>query len=173
MAIQVRPSRWSGTFGPSRAVTGAVESRRMSQAVAVARTAPVVARSLPRITVAQSRMTPYLRAWIEVSDGMLRWQVTRALFGVLPIGMGDVEVPIASVRVVRVLRVGRPLWRLIVALAAGVLLVVVFRWISVPIVLIGVWLTMVSFRPHLEVETVAGARHRAAFCLDAQLDAEL
>lgn len=146
----------------------------MSEAfAAVGATAARTERSLPRITVAQSRMTPYLRAWVEVTGDVLRWQVPRTLLGVLPIGTRHIDIPIASVRSVRVLRAPLMLGRLIVDVLASIALIVAFGWIAVPVVIIGTWLVLVSNRPHLEVEALDGTRHRAAFCLDAQLDAEL
>lgn len=146
----------------------------MAKAVVAISAAPAGAKSsLPRITVPQSRMTPYLRAWVEVSDGVLRWQVPRTLLAVVPIGTRPVEIPLESVRVVRVLRAPAMLGRFVAAILLAIALIVAFGWIAVPIDLVGVWLVLVSNRPHLEVEALDGRRHRAAFCLDARIDAEL
>jgi hypothetical protein len=148
-------------------------TRMAEPAAAAIPAAGTAALSLPRITVPQSRMTPYLRAWVEVSDGVLRWQVPRALLGVVPIGTRHIEIPLEAVRSVRVLRAPAMLGRFLAALVVAVVLLIAFGWIAVPFVLVGVWLVLVSNRPHLEVETFDGRRQRAAFCLDAQIDAEL
>jgi hypothetical protein len=37
----------------------------------------------------------------------------------------------------------------------------------------GIWVTLVSLGPHLEVGTLSGKRHRVGVCFGHQIDAEL
>jgi hypothetical protein len=39
--------------------------------------------------------------------------------------------------------------------------------------LFGIWVTLVSLGPHLEVGTLSGKRHRVGVCFGHQIDAEL
>lgn len=127
----------------------------------------------PPITMPMHGLTRYLKARVEVTEGVLRWEVPRTLLGVVPLGVRRVAVAVAEVGSVRVSRTVRPL-----RLVAGVAIVVApfllgWWWAAVPMVLVGLWVTLVSLGPQLEVVTVAGARHRAAICFGHQIDAEV
>lgn len=127
----------------------------------------------PRITLPVHRLARYMRVQLEVSDGVLRWDVPRALLGVAPIGVRRIAIPVADVQSLRVHRAMRPF-----SLAVGVLCIVVplvlgVWWVAVPGLIFGLWVVLVSLGPRLDVVTCAGAKDHANVCFSHQLDAEL
>lgn len=128
---------------------------------------------LPRMTLPQHGLTRYLRVRLEVAEGMLLWAAPRALLGVLPLGVRHVGVPLDQVGSVGMRRVMHPL-RLSVG-AAGIVLPWLLApwWVSIPLVVLGAWVILVSIGPHLEVVTRGGARHRAGVCFAHHIDGDL
>ncbi len=118
-------------------------------------------------------LTRYLRAEVEVTDGVMAWQMPRTLLGVLPIGARRVAVPIAEVESIAVSRTVRPL-RLAVGLA-GVILPWFFLpwWAALPLLVLGLWVALVALGPQIEAVTTSGAKYRAEVCFGHQFDAEL
>ena len=128
---------------------------------------------LPPISIPVHPLTRYLRVSLEVTDGVLRWQVPRTLLGVIPIGTRHVGVPMTEVRSARVRLALHPLHQL--AGAACIVLPLAFGlgWFSAPLVIVGAWAALASFGPHVEVTTSSGGRHRAGVCYGHRIDGEL
>ena len=125
------------------------------------------------MTLPMHGLTRYLRVRVEVSDGVVRWRLPYTLLGLVPIGQRNVAVPIAEVRSVGVGRGVWP-WRLLVGL--GLIVAPWFLlpwWAAVPLLVVGLWVTVVALGPRLVLITRAGRRHRAAVCFGHKLDADL
>ena len=129
--------------------------------------------SLPPMTVPAHGSTRYLRSRVEVSGGVLRWEVPRAVFGVFPIGTRTIAIPISEVSRMTVHRTLQPL-RFILGLA-WVTIPVIFGqwWLAVPSTVFGIWVIAISVGSQLEVSTTTGMTRRAPFCFTHRLDAEL
>jgi hypothetical protein len=130
-------------------------------------------RRVPPITVPVHRLARYMRVRLEVADGVVRWEMPRALLGVIPVGVRHVAVPVADVQSLRVRRAVRP-----VNLMAGIACVVVpmvfgLWWLLLPMLILGVWVILVSLGPRLDVVARSGSEGRASVCFSHQLDAEL
>lgn len=128
---------------------------------------------VPRMTVPVHGLTRYLRAQLEVRDGVLRWEVPRTVLGILQFGVRHISVPVGDIRSLRVHRVARP-----VNLLVGVALIVVplafgLWWAALPAVVFGVWVVLVSLGPRLEAVTHGGAKRHASVCFSHRIDAEL
>ena len=128
---------------------------------------------LPPISIPVHPLTRYLRVRLEVTDGVLRWQVPRTLLGVIPIGNRHVGVPMAEVCSARVHMALHPLHLLAGAACIVLPLVSGLGWFSVPLAIIGAWVILVSFGPHVEVVTGGGGRYRAGVCYGHRIDGEL
>jgi hypothetical protein len=133
---------------------------------------------LPQITLPMHGSARYMRVRLEVRDGMLRWEVPRALLGLVPIGIRHVVIPVREVGSVLVRRMVRPLRPAFGAAGiAGPLVVAClwggWWWAVMPMAIIGFWVILVALDPHIEAVTRTGARHRAAVCFGHQIDAEL
>jgi hypothetical protein len=133
----------------------------------------LVPLQVPPITVPAHRLTRYLRARLEVTNGVMRWQVPRALLGVVPIGVRHVSVPVADISSLHLHRVVRPFALLVGAACIGLPLVAALWWLALPLAIFGAWVILVSLGPGLEVVTRFGAKHRADVCFAHQVDAEL
>lgn len=129
--------------------------------------------SLPPMTLPQHGLTRYLRVRLAVADGSLQWALPRALLGIVPLGVRQVRVPLGDVRSARLGMVVRPLRLLAGVACIAVPLILTLWWLAVPAALLGLWVILVSFGPHLEVVTRTGARHRAGVCFGHRIDAEL
>ncbi len=128
---------------------------------------------IPRTVLPTHNLTRYLRLKMEVNDGVLRWEVPRALFGIIPIGTHRLALPVAEVESATIGRAARPLLLVLGLAAIAVPPFFTPWWVMVPMILLGVWLTLVSLGPRLEVWTVTGERHRAPVCFGHQFDADL
>ena len=134
--------------------------------------------SVPQTTLPASMLAPYLRVRLEVAGGVLRWEVPRALLGVLPAGTHRVALPVADVASAGVRAGPRPL-RLLAGLALlGVPPALGIAWGgawwgAIPLAAAGAWVALVSLSPRLEVVTRSGARFRAAVCVRQRFDAAL
>lgn len=128
---------------------------------------------LPPITLPVHPLTRYLRVRLEVTEGVLRWEVPRALLGLIPTGTHHIRVPVGDVRSTRVRLALHPLHLL--AGGAGIMLPLAcgLGWLSAPPVIIGAWAALTSFGLHIEVTTGGGGRHRAGVCYFHRVDAEL
>ena len=62
----------------------------------------------PPMTLPVHRLARYMRVQLEVSDGVLRWDVPRTLLGLVPIGVRHIAIPVADVQSLRVHRAARP-----------------------------------------------------------------
>lgn len=133
-------------------------------------TGPVQA---PPIRVPTHNLTRYLRVTVEVMGNIVRWSVPRTILGLIPIGVRLVAVPIGDVASITVGRSVRPLHLLIGF--AGVILPWFFLpwWISLPLLVVGLWIVLVALGPQLVLVTNANETHRAAVCFGHELDAEL
>ena len=133
-----------------------------------------MANSVPRTTLPVHGTTRDIRTHLAVDDGVLRWEVPRTLLGMIPIGSRLVEVPLVEIdELVMRKVVPHPL-----RLAAGAALVVIpwfvlAWWLSVPLLVLGLWTILITFGPHMELHTKTGAVHRAPICFGHALDAEL
>ncbi|MGB5432322.1 MAG: hypothetical protein WBO21_04865 [Acidimicrobiia bacterium] len=127
----------------------------------------------PPMTLPVHRLARYMRVQLEVSDGVLRWDVPRTLLGLVPIGVRHIAIPVADVQSLRVHRAARPFNLVVGVLCIAVPLVLGLWWIAVPMLILGVWVILVSLGPRLDVVTCAGAKDHANVCFSHQLDAEL
>jgi hypothetical protein len=130
--------------------------------------------SVPRTTLPVHGTTRYMRAHLEVNDGVLRWEVPRTLLGIVAIGSTIVEVPIAQVASIRMRRTAphpvRSSLGVTLAIAPWFLL---SWWLSLPLSILGLWVVITTLGPHLEIVTVAGRVHRSPVCPGHSIDAEL
>jgi hypothetical protein len=130
--------------------------------------------SVPRTTLPVHGTTRYLRTHLAVVAGVLEWEVPRSVLGIVPLGSRLISVPVREVAAVRMRRmVPHP-----VRLGIGLVLVVapwllLPWWVSLPLLILGLWTLLVAVGPHLEVVTTDGATHRAPICFGHQFDAEL
>ncbi len=129
--------------------------------------------NLPPMILPQHGLTRYLRIRLEVDNGVLRWECPRTILGIVPLMRRQWSVPIGSLRS---LQLRQPVLRP-VRLAAGLTLIVlpwflVPWWAAGPLLVLGLWVTLVSLGPALEIAT-AGKRHRAGVCFGHQFDADL
>ncbi len=130
--------------------------------------------SVPPMLVPQHNLARYLRVQLEVTDGVLRWRVPRALLGVIPVGARSIGISIAEIRSIRILeRTVHPL-RLLVGTVLLVAPGFLFPWwVAVIMGMAGLWIVLVSLGPNLEVVTTGNRHHRAAVCFGHRFDAEL
>ena len=130
--------------------------------------------SVPRTTLPVHGSTRYIRTYIEVDDGVVRWEVPRTLLGMIPIGSRFIEVPVGEVESVEMRRVVPHPIRLLVG--AGLVIVPWFFlpwWVAVPLLILGLWTILIALGPHLQLSTSGGQVHRAPVCFRHSLDAEL
>lgn len=130
-------------------------------------------RQVPPITAPVHGLTRYLRVRLEVTDGVLRWEVPRTLLGVVPVGVRHISMPVADVQSLQVHPVVRPFNLVVGAVCIVVPLVLGLWWVAAPMLLLGAWVVLVSLGPRLDVVTHSGAKDHASVCLSHQLDAEL
>ncbi len=130
--------------------------------------------SVPRTTLPIHGTTRYIRTYLEVDNGVLKWEVPRTLLGMVPIGSRMIDVPIADVAGVRMRRFApHP-----IRTAIGVALVVapwflLPWWAAAPLLILGLWTILTALGPHLEVTTKSGMTHRSPVCFRHSFDAEL
>lgn len=132
-----------------------------------------VSADLPPMRLPTHGLARYVRVRLEVAGGELRWEVPRAFLGVIPVGKRRVRVPVAEIDSVRVHSPVRWLRLAVGAACVAVPLVLGLWWLAVPLGLLGVWVALVAFGPHLSVVTRAGEKHRVAICFGHRIDAEL
>ena len=132
-----------------------------------------VPQQVPPVTVPVHRLARYLRVRLQVTDGVLRWDVPRALLGVVPIGVRHISMSAGDVRSLRVHRVVRWFNLVVGALCIVVPLVFGLWWVAAPMLIFGVWVVLVSLGPRLDVVTDSGEKDHASVCFSHQLDAEL
>ncbi len=127
----------------------------------------------PPIRVPTHNLTRYLRTTVEVSDNTVRWAVPRTILGLVSAGIRLVAVPVRDVASIRVARMVRP-FRLLIGLA-GVVLPWFFLpwWVSLPLLVLGLWVALVALGPQLILTTQREEKHQAPVCFGHQLDAEL
>jgi hypothetical protein len=128
---------------------------------------------LPEMRLPMHGITRYLRVRIEVDEGVLRWAVPRALFGLIPIGVQHIAAPVSTLRSVGV-RMVVTTHRLLTGLAvAAIPWFFLPWWWSLPITLVGAAIALTSIGPHLEATTREGRRLCAPVCQGHKIDAEL
>jgi hypothetical protein len=127
----------------------------------------------PPIRVPTHNLTRYLRTTFEVSDNTVRWEVPRTLLGLVRVGLRLVSVPVDDVDSIRVGRAVSPL-RLVIGLV-GMILPWFFLpwWAALPLLGLGLWITLVALGPQLVLATRKNETYRAPVCFGHQLDAEL
>ena len=133
-------------------------------------TGPVQA---PPIRVPTHNLARYLRVTVEVSGNTVRWEVPRTILGLIPAGLRLVAVPIDEVASIRTGRTVRPV-RLLIGLA-GVIVPWFFLpwWVSLLLLVVGLWMILVALGPQLILTTHDDTTHSAPVCFGHQLDAEL
>ncbi len=130
--------------------------------------------SVPRTTLPVHGSTRYIRTYIEVDDGLVRWEVPRTLLGMVPIGSRLIEVPVAEVTAIQMRRVVPHPFRLLLGAALVIAPWFFVHWgLAVPLLLLGLWTTLIALGPHLQLATSGGEVHRAPVCFRHSLDAEL
>lgn len=146
----------------------------MAQPASDGREAQLRREHLPPMVLPQHGLTRYLRVRLEVTDGELCWERPRALLGIIPVGVGRLGIPLAQVRGLRLRQPAVRPFRLVVGLLLiGLPPFVLPWWAAVPLLLVGVWVTLVSLGPRLEIDTHTGKRHRTGVCFGHQFDADL
>jgi hypothetical protein len=128
---------------------------------------------LPPTVLPLNRATPWYRARIEATDGVLRWETPRTLLGLLRAGTRRVALPLADITAVRA-RLGVHPARLAVGLALlGAILTGPSAW-AVPVLaaLAGLQLMMAP-DAQLVVRTIDGRTRRLAICILHRMDVEL
>ena len=130
--------------------------------------------SVPRTTLPVHGSTRYIRTKIEVDEGVVRWEVPRTVLGMIAIGSRFIEVPVEDVASVQMRRVvvqpSRLLTGAVLAVAPWFLLP---WWLSVPVLLLGLWTILIALGPHLEMVTSGGVVHRTPVCFRHSLDGDL
>lgn len=130
--------------------------------------------SVPRTTLPAHGTTRYIRTHLAVDDGVLRWEVPRTLLGMIPVGSRLIEVPLDEVDELVLRRVvAHPFRRAIGAALVVLPWLLLPWWLSVPLVILGLWTIVITFGPQVELRTKAGVVHRSPVCLSHSLDAEL
>ncbi len=129
---------------------------------------------LPPLLLPQHGLTRYLRVRLGVEDGELRWERPRTLLGIVPLGTRRLAVPLGELSSLRLRRsTPRPVRLTIGVLLIGLPFALVPWWLALPLLLIGVWVTLVALGPGLEIVTSAGRRRNAAVCFGHEFDADL
>jgi len=129
--------------------------------------------SLPMMILPIHSLARYIRTRLEVTDGVLRWEVTRTLLKVIPVRPRQIEIPLADLESLQLLDPGIRV-RVVAGLACLTTPFFLFAWwVALPISIIGTWVVSVMLGPRLEVTTRSGQCHRANVCFSHQLDAEL
>jgi hypothetical protein len=92
----------------------------------------------------------------------------------IPAGSRSIEVAVADVVSVEMRRmVPHPL-RIAIGVAAVVLPWFFLPWwVSIPLLILGLWAILTTLGPHLELRTKAGKIHRTPVCPGHSLDADL
>lgn len=133
-----------------------------------------MAESIPRTILPVHGSTRYIRTYLEVDNGVVRWEIPRTILGMIPVGSHLIEVPVAKVKSVHMRRVVPHPFRL---LAGAALIIapwfVLPWWAAVPLLLLGLWTVLIALGPHLQLSTSEGEVHRAPVCFRHSLDAEL
>jgi hypothetical protein len=130
--------------------------------------------SLPEMTLPQHNLTRYIRVGLSVVDGVMVWRLRRLVLGVIPLGWTEITVPVGEVTSLRLQDwTFRPL-RILAALAVVVAAAVLTPWyVTVPVIIVGLWIGFVGIGPSLQATTDDGAEHRVAVCFGHRFDAEL
>ncbi len=128
---------------------------------------------VPATTLPQHPLTRYLKVRLEVTDGVLKWQLPWALLGIIPWGTRHVTMPINEIGNITVRMALRPLRLIAGAIIAVVSLMLGIGWAAAPLVAFGVWVAAVSFGPQVELLTTGGATRRAPVCFAHRIDAEM
>jgi len=130
--------------------------------------------SVPRTTMPIHGTTRYIRTHLAVKNGVLKWEVPQTFLGMFQIGSRMVDIPMSDVATVDVRRFVIHPFRLAVGLALVITPWVFLPWwLSVPLLILGLWAILNTLGPHLEVVTKAGPVRRAPICFGHSLDAEL
>ncbi len=130
--------------------------------------------SVPRMTLPVHGTARYIRTHLQVDDGILKWEVPRTLLGMIPTGSRRIDVPLKQVEAVNMRRFAPHPLR--IAIGLGLAVAPWFYlpwWLSVPLLILGVWTVLIALGPHFEVVTKDGRKHRSPVCFDHSLDAEL
>ncbi len=131
------------------------------------------ALDLPPMVLPTHSLARYIRTRLDVTDGVLRWQVARTLVKIVPIGSRRIEIPLGDVDALRLLNPGNPI-RVVAGLACLITpFFVLDWWAALPIAILLTWIVSIMLGPRLEVTTRSGTRHRANVCFSHQFDAEL
>ena len=133
-----------------------------------------MADSVPRITLPVHGTTRYVRTHLAVDEGVLRWEVPRTLLGMVPVASRSIEVPLDQIEDLALRRIVPHPFRLAVGAALVSLPWLFFAWwLSLPLLLLGLWAILTTLGPHLELHTKTGVVHRSPVCFAHSLDAEL
>jgi hypothetical protein len=128
---------------------------------------------LPLTTLPLNTLTPYLRARVEVTDDVLRWESPRPVLGFIPVGTQRVALPLATIGSVRSRYTVHP-DRLVVGLALMLLPLLWPTWaVIVPSMLAGAVLLMMAPAAQLDVRATASSAYRLTICLRHKMDVDL
>lgn len=117
----------------------------------------------------------HLHTRLAVDDWVLRWDVPRALLGIVPLGTKHVEVPLGELASLAIVRFAvRPL-RLVVGvlIAFGAFALGLPWWGTVGLLVLGGWVVARSLVSGLELRTTSGRVHHAGVCFGHLFDAEV
>jgi hypothetical protein len=117
----------------------------------------------------------HLRTRLAVDEWVLRWDVPRALLGIVPLGTKHVEVPLAELGSLALVRLAvRPL-RLVVGIliAFGAFALGLPWWGTIGLLALGGWVSFRALVSGLELRTTTGAVHHAGVCFGHLFDAEV
>lgn len=117
----------------------------------------------------------HLRTRLAVDEWVLRWDVPRALLGIVPLGTKHVEVPLTELASLALVRLSvRPL-RLVagVLIAFGAFALDVAWWGTIGLLVLGAWVSFRSLVSGLELRTTTGRVHHAGICFGHLFDAEV
>jgi len=128
---------------------------------------------LPLTTLPLNTTTPYLRAHVEVVDGILRWDSWWTVLGFLPVRRDRLAVPLADDPATRS-RVGLHWDRLIVGVAlAAAALVWVRGWMAVTALAVAGLMWMMTPTAQLCVTRKGARERRLSVCIRHKLDVDL
>ena len=128
---------------------------------------------VPRTTLPLNTMTPYLRAHIDVTDEILRWDSWWTVLGFIPVRRERLTLPVADVADTR----SRP-WVHWDRLVVGVALIAAIplgqrAWAAVLMLGVAVLLLVMAPTAQLRVTGTDGRRHRLPVCILHKFDVDL
>lgn len=129
--------------------------------------------SVPPMVIPAHNLARWIHARLAIADGNLRWETTRTLLGIVPVGRRTIEVPASAVEWIHIGRSFRPL-NFTVGVAAMITpLLIGHGWWALLTVPVGLWITLVSLGPRMVAKIETGETCRVDVCFGHQIDADL